>query len=55
MMMDEEEKYVFSCDHPFVFLLYHKRMHTVLFVGVYNKPNNWRGPKQANTVLEQIV
>lgn len=28
----------FVCNRPFIFLLYNKRMHTILFMGVYKKP-----------------
>lgn len=28
----------FVCNRPFVFLLYNKMMHNVMFIGVYRKP-----------------
>lgn len=40
MMQDEKDLPVlFTCDRPFLFALYNKRMHTILFLGIYRKPS----------------
>lgn len=39
MLQDEKDIPVeFKCDRPFIFVLYNKPMRTILFVGVYRKP-----------------
>lgn len=38
MWNDDDEPVVFKCDRPFLFFLYHKTMHTVLFAGAYKQP-----------------
>ncbi|XP_016999025.2 serine protease inhibitor 88Ea [Drosophila takahashii] len=30
----------FICDHPFVFIIYDERVHTILFAGVYSDPRD---------------
>lgn len=39
-IMDEESEtpIEFKCDRPFLFVLYNKLMHTVLFTGIYKRP-----------------
>lgn len=40
MMGDEKDQpIVFACDRPFVFTLYNKRMHTILFLGIFRRPS----------------
>lgn len=38
MWNTDDEPTIFKCNRPFLFFLYHKTMHTVLFIGAYKQP-----------------
>lgn len=41
MMADEDDNSIpFVCNRPFIFLIYNKETHTLLFTGIFRKPSS---------------
>lgn len=38
MMADEDDNVNFTCNKPFIYLIYNRKAHTVLFSGIYKSP-----------------